>query len=66
MSETPEHTIKVRDLHKNFDGNQVLRGVDIDVDKGRSLVVIGGSGSGKSVMLKCIIGLMKPDRGVRP
>lgn len=64
MSETPEHTIKVRDLHKSFDGNQVLRGVDIDVDKGRSLVVIGGSGSGKSVMLKCIIGLMKPDRGV--
>ncbi|WP_428409715.1 ABC transporter ATP-binding protein [Hyphococcus sp.] len=63
MSETSPHTICVRDLHKGFDGNQVLRGVDIDVDKGRSLVIIGGSGSGKSVLLKCIIGLMKPDRG---
>lgn len=63
MSET-SHTITVRDLHKGFEGNQVLRGVDIDVNKGRSLVVIGGSGTGKSVLIKCIIGLMKPDRGV--
>lgn len=58
-----KHAISVRDLHKGFDGNQVLRGVDLDVDKGRSLVVIGGSGSGKSVLLKCIIGLLKADRG---
>ncbi|WP_375203892.1 ABC transporter ATP-binding protein [Hyphococcus sp.] len=62
MSET-SHTITVRGLHKGFENNQVLRGVDIDVDKGRSLVIIGGSGSGKSVLLKCIVGLMKADRG---
>ncbi|PQA85670.1 ABC transporter ATP-binding protein [Hyphococcus luteus] len=62
MSETTP-AITVRDLHKGFDSNQVLRGVDLDVNKGRSLVVIGGSGTGKSVLLKCIIGLMKPDRG---
>ena len=57
-------SISVHDLHKGFDGNKVLRGIDLDVGKGRSLVVIGGSGSGKSVLLKCIIGLMKPDKGV--
>ncbi len=62
MSET-KHAISVRDLHKGFNGNQVLRGIDLDVGKGRSLVVIGGSGSGKSVLLKCIIGLMRADRG---
>jgi phospholipid/cholesterol/gamma-HCH transport system ATP-binding protein len=62
MSEA-KNAISVRDLHKGFDGNQVLRGVDLDVEKGRSLVVIGGSGTGKSVLLKCIIGLMRPDRG---
>ena len=57
------HTISVRDLHKGFDGKQVLRGVDLDVDKGRSLVIIGGSGTGKSVLLKCMLCLLKPDRG---
>lgn len=55
--------ISVRDLHKGFDGNQVLRGINLDVGKGRSLVVIGGSGSGKSVLLKCIIGLLRADKG---
>jgi phospholipid/cholesterol/gamma-HCH transport system ATP-binding protein len=58
------NSISVRDLHKGFDGNQVLRGINLDVGKGRSLVVIGGSGSGKSVLLKCIIGLMRADKGV--
>ncbi len=62
MTETTP-AISVRDLHKGFDSNQVLRGVDLDVNTGRSLVVIGGSGTGKSVLLKCIIGLMRPDRG---
>jgi len=57
------HTLSVRDLHKSFDGKQVLRGVDFDIDTGRSLVIIGGSGTGKSVLLKCILGLLKPDRG---
>jgi phospholipid/cholesterol/gamma-HCH transport system ATP-binding protein len=55
--------IEVRDVHKAFDDNHVLRGVSINVEKGESLVIIGGSGSGKSVLLKHIIGLLKPDNG---
>ncbi len=62
MSET-NYAISVQDLHKSFNGNQVLRGIELDIVKGKSLVIIGGSGSGKSVLLKCIIGLMRPDRG---
>jgi phospholipid/cholesterol/gamma-HCH transport system ATP-binding protein len=41
----------------------VLNGLDLEVGKGRSLVVIGGSGTGKSVMLKCILGILSPDAG---
>jgi phospholipid/cholesterol/gamma-HCH transport system ATP-binding protein len=55
--------IELRDIHKYFEGNHVLRGASLKVEKGESLVVIGGSGSGKSVLLKHIIGLLKPDRG---
>lgn len=55
--------IKIRGVHKSFDGNHVLRGVDLDVEKGETMVVIGRSGCGKSVLLKHIIGLLKPDRG---
>ncbi len=55
--------IKVRGLRKAFGSNVVLDGVDLDVPRGQSLVVIGGSGTGKSVMIKCILGLMKPDAG---
>ena len=55
--------ISVQNLHKKLGPRQVLRGVDLEVAEGQSLVVIGGSGSGKSVMLKCIIGLMKADKG---
>ena len=47
----------------SFGRNPVLRGLDLDVPAGRSLVVIGGSGTGKSVLLKCILGLMQPDSG---
>jgi phospholipid/cholesterol/gamma-HCH transport system ATP-binding protein len=50
-------------LKKKLRGRQVLDGVDLDVAKGRSLVIIGGSGQGKSVTLKCALGLMKPDAG---
>jgi len=50
-------------LAKTFDGNQVLRGVDLTVRPGESLTIIGGSGTGKSVLLRLIIGLMKPDAG---
>ena len=55
--------IKLVNLYKDFDDNQVLRGVDLEIEKGESMAVIGRSGSGKSVLLKHIIGLMKPDRG---
>ena len=50
-------------LTKAFDGNQVLRGVDLQIRPGESLTIIGGSGTGKSVLLRLIIGLMKPDAG---
>lgn len=55
--------IQVRGLHKAFGPKKVLQGVDIEVAKGESLVVIGGSGTGKSVLLKNIIGLLQPDKG---
>lgn len=53
----------MKDIHKSFKDKSVLRGVNLKVKKGESLVVIGGSGSGKSVLLKHIIGLLKPDKG---
>ena len=58
-------TAKVRfdDVHIAFGPNRVLRGFDLEVAAGESVVVIGGSGSGKSVMLKCLLGLLRPQRG---
>jgi phospholipid/cholesterol/gamma-HCH transport system ATP-binding protein len=50
-------------VRKRFGNNHVLQGVDLQVGSGQSLVVIGGSGSGKSVMLKCILGLLAPEEG---
>lgn len=58
-----EIKIKIRNLHKSFGKKCVLNGVDLDLYKGESLVVIGGSGTGKSVLIKCIQGLLKPDDG---
>ncbi len=55
--------IRVRGLHKSFGENRVLRGLDLDVGDGESVVVIGGSGTGKSVLLKCILGLLQPEDG---
>lgn len=55
--------IRVRGLNKSFGEKHVLRGLDLDVAAGESLVIIGGSGSGKSVLLKCILGLIEPDAG---
>ncbi len=55
--------IDVIDLHKSFGNNHVLRGVNLKIEKGESVVVIGGSGSGKSVLIKNIIGLLRPDSG---
>jgi phospholipid/cholesterol/gamma-HCH transport system ATP-binding protein len=55
--------IRLRGLAKSFGDKVVLDGVDLDVLPGTSMVVIGGSGSGKSVLLKCILGLLEPDAG---
>lgn len=55
--------IRVEDLHKSFDGMEVLRGVSFEVTGGETLALIGRSGYGKSVLLKHMAGLMKPDRG---
>ena len=55
--------IRIRGLTKAFGAKTVLDGIDLDVASGTSMVVIGGSGSGKSVLLKCILGLIEPDAG---
>ncbi|WP_415183955.1 ABC transporter ATP-binding protein [Phaeovulum sp.] len=55
--------ITLSGVHKAFGANQVLRGIDLTIPKGESMVIIGGSGTGKSVLLKCILGLVHHDRG---
>jgi phospholipid/cholesterol/gamma-HCH transport system ATP-binding protein len=65
MSEQPDSAPKIRvaDLHKRFGPKVVLDGLSLDVGVGESVVVIGGSGTGKSVLLKCILGLLEPEEG---
>ena len=58
-----DNKIEIRNLYKAFGKKKVLDGVDLDVKRGESLVVIGGSGTGKSVLIKCIQGLLTPDCG---
>jgi phospholipid/cholesterol/gamma-HCH transport system ATP-binding protein len=55
--------IALSGVHKAFGANRVLRGVDLTIARGTSMVIIGGSGTGKSVLLKCILGLVRPDAG---
>lgn len=55
--------IELQGVHKAFGSNRVLRGVDLSIASGTSMVIIGGSGTGKSVLLKCILGLVQPDSG---
>ena len=55
--------IELRDVHKAFGSNRVLRGVDLTIGRGTSMVVIGGSGTGKSVLLRSILGLVRHDTG---
>lgn len=55
--------IELAGVHKSFGAKHVLAGVDLGVARGESLAIIGGSGTGKSVMLKCILGLVEPDHG---
>jgi phospholipid/cholesterol/gamma-HCH transport system ATP-binding protein len=63
MSTTTEPKIRVRGLVKSFGAKRVLDGVDLDIMPGTGMVVIGGSGTGKSVLLKCILGMIRPDAG---
>jgi phospholipid/cholesterol/gamma-HCH transport system ATP-binding protein len=55
--------IEVKELWKSFKGNQVLKGITLTIPAGQTYVVLGGSGSGKTVLMKHVIGLFKPDRG---
>lgn len=55
--------IRIKDLHKRFGDNVVLKGFDMELMEGENLVIMGKSGSGKSVMIKCLMGLMQPDSG---
>lgn len=63
MAESPDYIIELDDVHKGFPGIQVLRGITIRVERGETLVVIGQSGTGKSVSLRLMIGLLAPDSG---
>src|SRR5215471_17345041 len=56
-------SVQVRGLRKRFDGQEVLKGVDLDVNPGEIFVLMGPSGSGKTVLLKHVIGLEEPDEG---
>jgi len=62
-TETTDQVIIVNNLHKSFGKNAVLNGIDLSVRKGENLVVLGKSGSGKSVLIKCLVGLITPDQG---
>jgi phospholipid/cholesterol/gamma-HCH transport system ATP-binding protein len=59
--ETP--AIELKGVKKRFGPKVVLDGVDLKIERGHSLVVIGGSGTGKSVMIKCVLGILRPDAG---
>lgn len=58
-----ETVISIRGLYKSFGDNHVLRGIDLDIHRGENVVVLGRSGTGKSVLIKIIAGLLRPDRG---
>jgi phospholipid/cholesterol/gamma-HCH transport system ATP-binding protein len=59
-----DYKIVLEEVTKAFGANHVLDGVNLEIERGESMVIIGQSGSGKSVMLKCILGLIRPDRGM--
>jgi phospholipid/cholesterol/gamma-HCH transport system ATP-binding protein len=60
---SPEFQIRIRGLKKAFGTHDVLRGVDLDIERGKINIIIGGSGQGKSVLMKHLMGLLKPDAG---
>lgn len=63
MNPDSRSKLRVVNLYKSFGEKQVLKGCDLEVQEGESMVVIGGSGSGKTVLIRCIIGLIQPDEG---
>jgi phospholipid/cholesterol/gamma-HCH transport system ATP-binding protein len=64
LIENQPAAIYIRELYKSFDDNKVLQGINFDVCKGENVVILGRSGSGKSVLIKIIAGLLKPDKGI--
>src|SRR5471030_1332170 len=63
MPSTETPLVSLRDVHLSFASNQVLKGIDLDVQRGQAVSIIGPSGSGKSTILRCITGLLQPQRG---
>src|SRR6185437_7438400 len=63
IARTDEPVMIIRNLYKSFENNHVLIDFNLDLYKGENVVVLGKSGSGKSVLIKCIVGLLKPDKG---
>lgn len=61
MSAAPK--LQLQGVYKSFGNNHVLKGIDLAIEKGKSLVVIGGSGTGKSVLIKSVLGIVHPDKG---
>src|SRR5690349_24862378 len=55
--------VEIRGLYKSFGDNKVLNGLDLDLYEKENLVILGKSGTGKSVLIKCMVGLLKPDAG---
>ena len=58
-----DHILKINELSKSFGDKSVLYNLSINIERNKSQVIIGGSGTGKSVLLKCILGLIEPDSG---
>jgi phospholipid/cholesterol/gamma-HCH transport system ATP-binding protein len=63
VSDAVERVIQVSNIRKAFEDTEVLKGIDLEVSRGETAVIIGRSGCGKSVLLQCLIGLMEPDQG---
>jgi ABC-type ATPase involved in cell division len=64
MIDTPEPLLRIESLHKRFEDNVVLAGASLDVPRGSLVTVLGRSGTGKSVLLKCLAGIVTPDAGL--
>ena len=63
MNEPANAVIEITDLHKSFGSNAILKGMDLTIYKGENVVILGKSGSGKSVLIKCVVGLIDIDEG---